>query len=273
MDAPTVEHAAATGDVPTGRRPTASPWQVRARAAGVHLLLSMLVATAAAALVFGLWYPGAYREMAGGRELFLLITSVDVALGPLLTFVAFNLRKPRRELRRDLAIIGVLQLGALIYGLHTTYLVRPVAMVFEIDRLRVVTQADVRMSELPEAAEAYRSLPLTGPWLLGARRAAEGAERTEALFLGLQGYDTGQRPTFWEPYDRARPRVLEKSRPVRQLLDHQTDRRSELEQAIAEAGLDPSTARFLPVMARGDWVALLNSQGDVAGFARFDGFF
>mgnify|MGYP002144062886 CR=1 FL=1 len=39
------------------------------------------MAALAAGLVFGLWYPGAYRLMSGGRELFLLVTSVDVVLG------------------------------------------------------------------------------------------------------------------------------------------------------------------------------------------------
>ena len=39
------------------------------RAAGLHLLLSLAVATLAAVL----WYPGIYRLLAGGGELFLLV--------------------------------------------------------------------------------------------------------------------------------------------------------------------------------------------------------
>lgn len=245
----------------------------RLRAAGIHLLLSALAGLLAAGLVFGLWYPGAYREMAGGRGLFLLITSVDVVLGPLLTLVAFNLKKPRSELRRDLAIIAVLQLSALVYGLHTTYAARPVALVYEVDRFRVVADVDVRKPELAGAAEGLRSLSVTGPRVIGARLVTDGNERNEALFLGLEGWDVGQRPTFWEPYDRSRPRALERSRPVSLLLEHQTGRKSELQEAIAAAGLDPATARFLPVMARGDWIALMTPEGDVAGFAPFDGFF
>ncbi|MGZ5132283.1 MAG: hypothetical protein ACXWJ1_13285 [Caldimonas sp.] len=80
----------------------------RARAAGVHLLISAAVAGLAALLVFGLWYPGSYRLLAGGRDLFLLVTSVDVVIGPVLTFAIFNLAKGWRHLRRDLAVIGVL---------------------------------------------------------------------------------------------------------------------------------------------------------------------
>src|SRR4051812_41758107 len=91
----------------------------RCRAAGVHLLISTAIAAVAAVLVFGLWYPGFYRRVAGGRELFLLVISIDVVLGPLLTFTVFNWAKGWKHLRRDLAVIGAIQLAALIYGLHT----------------------------------------------------------------------------------------------------------------------------------------------------------
>ena len=69
----------------------------RLRAAGLHLLLSLVVATLAAVLVFGLWYPGVYRLLAGGGELFLLVVVVDVVCGPLLTLVLFNPTKPRAD--------------------------------------------------------------------------------------------------------------------------------------------------------------------------------
>ena len=52
------------------------------RASGIHLLYSLGVALMAALLVFGLWYPFPYRELAGGRELFLLVISEDVVCGP-----------------------------------------------------------------------------------------------------------------------------------------------------------------------------------------------
>ena len=42
---------------------------------------------------------------------------------------------------------------------------------------------------------------------------------------------------------------------------------------LADMGADESTARFLPAMARGEWVAVLNSGGDVLGYLPLDGFF
>lgn len=245
----------------------------RARAAGWHLLICGAVAAIAAALVFGLWFPGPYRVMSGGRGLFVLVVSVDVILGPLLTFAVFNRAKGWPHLRRDLAAIGVLQLAGLAYGLHTVYVVRPVATVFEIDRFRVVSALDVRQSELPEANSAYRSLPLTGPWLLTARAAQGSDERSKALFMALDGYDIGQRPTFWRPYAEGRAAALAKSRPVELLLQKYADHAAELRAALAALPVPVRQARFLPVMARGDWVAVLDPQGDVVGFVAADGFF
>jgi hypothetical protein len=250
-------------------------WRRRGRAAGIHLLISCLVAALAAALVFGLWYPGAYLILAGGRELFLLVVTVDVILGPLLTFAVFDLKKPFKSLRRDLAVIGLLQMAALVYGLHTVYIVRPVAMVFEVDRFRVVAASQVHLSDMPSAREQYRHLPLSGPWLLGTRTPEPGAEHTEALFLALQeGVDRGYRPRFWQPYPDSVADVAKKARPLSRLFTRYPEIVNESRRALRALGVSESEATFLPVMGRGgDWVVILDRAHQPRHFVRADGFF
>ena len=246
----------------------------RSRAAGIHLLISAAMAGLAAALVFGLWYPGAYRLLAGGRDLFLLVTSVDVVLGPLLTFTVFNLKKGLPHLRRDLAIIGVVQLFALAYGLHAVYGARPVAMVFEVDRFRVIAANQVYLSELAVAPPEYRSLPLTGPWLLGTRRAKAGDERNDALFMGAQGIDLAQRPSFWQPYAASTADALAHSRPLALLFLKYPAYAAATRDRLREQGVDEHAASFLPVMARGgDWVVILDKAGRLMHYVPVDGFF
>jgi hypothetical protein len=245
----------------------------RARAAGIHTLISALIAALAAALVFGLWFPDDFRLLSGGRDLFLLVTSVDVVLGPLLTFTVFNLKKGWPHLRRDLAVIGVIQLIALGYGLHTVSGARPVAMVFEVDRFRVVTADSVYRPELPDAAPEYRSLPLTGPWLLAAMPPQAGDERNKALFMALEGVDVGQRPRFWRPYEENRSEAIARSRPFEMLVKKYPERAREFAAALSSVNQPTEEARFLPVMARGDWVVVLRKNGDIATFLQADGFF
>ena len=62
-------------------------WKSRLRASAIHLAISLSVATLAALVVFGWWYPYPYRELSGGRELFALVVAVDVVLGPLIVHI------------------------------------------------------------------------------------------------------------------------------------------------------------------------------------------
>ena len=118
----------------------ASPigWRIRVRAALIHLGASITVAAVVATMVFAFWYPGAYRSFSGGTELFLLVVGVDLGLGPLITLVIFDRRKPIKELKRDVAVVVVLQLAALVYGLNMVSISRPVVLALEEDRFRVV---------------------------------------------------------------------------------------------------------------------------------------
>ena len=246
----------------------------RARASGLHLLISAAVASLAAALVFGVWYPHEYREWAGGRELFWLVTGVDVALGPLLTFAVFNLKKGWPHLRRDLAIIAALQLAALGYGMYTVYLARPVALVYEKDRFRVITNVQVRENELGKALPAYRNLPLTGPWLLSTREPT-AEERSDALFkTAFTGVDRAERPLFWQPYANAIPEVLQRGRPLAVLFQKYPDMEAGVNAALDARKVDRRAAKFLPLLARsGDWVAIVDGAGQPVHYVRGDAFF
>src|SRR6186713_1890973 len=175
-------------------------WRRRLLAAGIHLGLSVLVAGLAAGLVFGVWYPYPYREISGGRELFLIVVAVDVILGPLLTLTVFDIKKPIKGLRRDLAVIAALQFAALGYGMWTVAVARPVHLVFEIDRFRVVHAIDVPEDELKQAPAGLERLPLAGPTLLSLREFASGTESFDATMAAMQGVSLSARPGLWQSY-------------------------------------------------------------------------
>ena len=135
----------------------------RARAAGLHLIASLCIAALAATLVFWIWYPPPLTELTGSLKLFVLFVSVDVTLGPLLTAVAASPRKPRKEFRRDVAVILALQLAAFGYGMYTIALGRPAWVAFEIDRLRVVSAAEIEPAALAIAAGSRLSAGSRAP--------------------------------------------------------------------------------------------------------------
>ena len=56
-------------------------------------------------------------------------------------------------------------------------------------------------------------------------------------------------------------------------MEHYPQRADELRRALSDLSVDPATHRFLPVVARGDWSAVLDKNGRVVGYLPVDGFF
>lgn len=246
----------------------------RLKAAGIHLGLSALVAVLVALLVLGVWYPQPFRDISGGRELFTLIVAVDVAVGPLITFAVFDRRKPRAELRRDLAVVALLQLAALGYGVHSTFEARPVVLALEAgERLRVVRAIDIAPGDLAKAPAGLRELPWTGR-LTVATRQASAAERLDAVQLALAGVDLGMRPDFWLPPEATANALRRSARPLAELLERHPAKAALLARSVAATGRAEAQLGFLPLLAlRSDWVALIDREsGEVVGNAPIDGF-
>jgi hypothetical protein len=249
-------------------------WKERGKAAGVHLALSVGIAAAAAALVFGLWYPYPYRSISGGRDLFFILTSVDVAIGPLVTLAVFNRQKPRAELRRDLAIVGVIQLAALLYGLWTMAEARPVHLAFEIDRFRVVHRVDVPEELLARTPAGVEAFPWLGPTPVAVRPFRDANESADATMAALQGVQLGARPDLWEPYAAAKPRVLKAAKPVTELKSRFRQRAGEIDATLAALGRKADSTLYLPLVGRkAFWTAFVDPvTADVVGFMPLDPF-
>ena len=234
-------------------------WKDRVKASAIHLLLSLAVATLSALLVFGVWYPYPYREISGGRELFLIVVSVDVILGPLITLVVFNRSKPMRELRRDLAFVVVIQLAALSYGLWTVAVARPIHMVFEFNRFRVVHAIDVPTELLDKAPTSIVAMPLTGPTMLAVRPFKDSKEDGDATLAALQGVSLSARPDLWQAYADAVPRILAEAHPVATLKTRFPQQADEIDRVLRAVGHTPQNTVFLPLAGRKSfWTVFLD---------------
>ena len=243
-------------------------------AAALHFVGSVAVAVLTGALVFGLWYPYPYRELAGGRELFLLIIAVDVVCGPLLTMVLYNPVKSRVELWRDLGLVMLIQLAALGYGLHVVWQARPVYLVQEIDRFKVVAMPDLDSAEVAKLPPALQPSLLAGPITVAIRAPKDAEERQKVMFESIQGGpDYAERPDFYLPYQGdAAVNSLKRARPLLVFLQKQPTQEAAAHALLAEKRLDMAQLHYLPVVGRQDWVAVLDAQGQIQGFLKGDGF-
>ena len=99
------------------------------KATAVHLSMSIAVFVYLSYQIYYNWYPEPYFSVDGGWAGIRLVGAVDLVLGPLITFLVFDLNKSRRAIVFDLITIAVIQLAALSYGVYSTYTQRPVAIV------------------------------------------------------------------------------------------------------------------------------------------------
>lgn len=241
----------------------------RWRAAAVHLGISATIGTAVLALLLLMWFPGAYFEIMGGSQLILLMLGVDVVLGPLLTLIVFNPKK--KSLPFDLAVIALLQLGALGYGLHTMALARPVFALFAVDRFDVASAAEIEPAQLALGREPqFRRLPWTGPLLAAAQLPTDPNERSTLAFAAMSGVDLKNLPKYFVPYRALQAQARDKSKPLAALRKLAADNGPAIDAFLADHGRAADTVRWLPMRGkRGDAAVMMDAgSGAVLGIVR-----
>lgn len=245
-------------------------WIAKTRAACWHGLVSLFVAGLAAVLVFGVWYPAEYKHMAGGLGLFVLLTSVDVVLGPMLTFAIWNKRKSTKHLVADLCVVALLQLTALVYGIWTVAQARPVLLAAENQLFRLVTAQDVKQDELGAQHQDLARGFLWGPQLVGTRASKNGAEQMDAIFWALKGFDVGTRPSYWVAFTESRQRAIRQASPFTTVFDAKAGLHASAEKWLNDAAMPIERLVVLPIVAReSGWYAVMDRQNmELLGFAR-----
>lgn len=258
--------------------PYKTRFQAATKACLIHSVISIQMVLAAAVLVLGLWFPHPYRDLAGGHHLFWLLVGVDAVCGPLLTFILFNPGKPRRELLTDMGLVVCLQVAALMYGLHTAYVARPLFLVHEVDRFRVITSGDFGDAPVDAAIAkldaSLRPRLLHGPATVGIRNPRDSKERQDVMVESvLGGRDYAQRPDFYVPYDAAyASKALARARPLRAFVARYPATTGTVTEILSTRNVDMADALFLPVLHKQDWIAVLDSSAHILGFVPGDGF-
>jgi hypothetical protein len=253
-------------EVSLGRRTAPmSRW----KAAGIHLLLSAGIAGVLVAMMLLVWYPWPLFEVAGGSGLVIILVGVDVVLGPLITLVIFKAGK--KGLKFDLAVIAFLQLAALAYGVHAVYVVRPVYMVYNVDRFNLVAAIDLDPADLAAAKRAeFRSLPIDGPKYIAAVQPQDPAGRQKIFESALAGKDVHLFAQQYVPYAQEAQNALRGARGVGILM--QRDPAGKVAKFLESSGRGKDSVRFLPLRARtSDAAVLLDAKsGDPLGIVAVD---
>jgi hypothetical protein len=235
-----------------------SVWREKFIAFSIHFLVTLLLASAAAALIFLVWFPDPFDRMIGGSKLFLLVVDCDLALGPLISLVIYNSKKSRKELLFDYTAVGVVQLAALIYGVYVVSSSRPVYVAFVQDRIEVVAANEIEDTERKAAGPEYRALPKWGPKLVATH--VPPTQGDDALFAAIEGRDVSVRPQYYVPYESQIETVKQKAQSISDLERRHPAAIPMIADVLRERGAEKDDLRWAPVKhRRGFWTALLDA--------------
>jgi hypothetical protein len=193
----------------------------RFKAAAVHLAISLSIAAVLIMIVTQVWYPSPMFDLAKGRDIFLLLISCDITLGPLMTLIIFDVRKSKTELLRDVVIIAATQLAAMVYGLSTLVAVRPAYIVYNVGQFNVPLANELVAgsgAEKPDSQSDSPSAPWFGPVLVGSKLPDDIQENNKLIFSSVSGHgDVFQMPHYFVPYDDVRMDAVSRSLTVAQI--------------------------------------------------------
>ena len=189
--------------------------RARFQACALHFFVCLLLALCITLpLVFWL-YPAPFFRAAGGLHLIGFILTIDIVIGPVLTFLVFD--RAKKSLKKDLALIGFLQISALLYGLYATALSRPVFMTYVVDRYEMVSAADVDPEEFLKAPSDLKMPPWGHPEIAYAQRPDDADARSLIMFSAVNGVDINRMFRYYKPAKLAVPEILKRAKPIADL--------------------------------------------------------
>jgi len=227
----------------------------RLKAFSLHLLSSATVLT----LILGSLYFGWYRwpgwHLTDVKTVVLVMVCVDVVLGPTLTFIIANQKKSRRELARDIGIIVVVQLCALIYGSVSLWNGRPLYYAFSESVLQLVQaydidakDAEIGRQQNPALAPHWYSLP-RWIWAPLPQNPEESRKIVTSAITG--GDDVISMPKYFKPWEDGLPSLRGKLKKVDDVAYFAKSEKKKLKERMKAAGLPDDQANTMPLTGRG----------------------
>jgi hypothetical protein len=234
----------------------------RLTAFGLHLAGSACALT----LILGCLYLGWYRwpgwYLTGVLHVLVIVGVVDLALGPTLTLIIANPRKPRAELARDIGIIVTVQIAALVYGAATLWQGRPLYYTFSADRLEMVQASDFEASEIalarrqnPALAPHWHSLP-RWVWAPLPDDPAEAAAIVNSNVLA-GGQDVIAMPRYFKSWEQGLPQLRAQLARLDDIKGLSGADKASLRSRLSRRGLAPDQRNSIMMWGNARWVLVV----------------
>lgn len=235
--------------------------QQKLRAFAIHFAISLTVIGTFLAFVYFILYTPEILHLEGGDRITAIIFAVDLTLGPIMTLILY--RQGKKGLLFDLALVGLLQASAFLYGGWTLYSQRPVYIAFIKEHFEIVPLGTIDIKELKDQS-LYPGL-LRGPRVVFVERpTGDTAQQIMLQALG-GGKDVHLLPEYYRPFEENLPAVRERTVALEKLRKERPEAARAVEETLRELGKKEAEVLLYPVMAHAQEGAMLldRTSGDV----------
>lgn len=217
-----------------------------------HLSISLLIALLVIGLVFFVWYPAPLAKAVGVTQIFLMLIVIDVILGPILGFLVY--KEGKKTLKFDLAVIILIQLSALCYGIYSIAQGRPVWLVYNVDRFELVRSNELIKENIQQAQVPFQSPPLFKPQYAAVQFAKDPKQRSEDLFTEISlGISLAQRPESYVSLVQVKQLMQQRAQSLNML--EQFNDKADIKKVLSKY---PQADAWVPLKANAvDMVVLL----------------
>lgn len=224
----------------------------------IHLSISLIIALSVVGLVFFAWYPTPLVTAVGVTQIFLMMLSIDVIVGPLLGLLVY--KEGKKTLKFDLSIIVAIQISALCYGLYSIEQGRPAWLVYNVDRFELVRKNEIANQNINQAQPQFRYPSWLKPQFVATEFAKDAKQRSDDMFTEvLGGISLAQKPQRYVDFSKAKEKVQKRAQKLELL--QQYNNKTDVEKILSKY---PQATAFLPMKASViDMTVLIDSQGDV----------
>ncbi|APR69200.1 TfpX/TfpZ family type IV pilin accessory protein [Acinetobacter haemolyticus] len=220
-----------------------------------HLAISFVIAFFVIGIVFFVWYPYPLAKAAGVTQLFLMMLTIDVIIGPLLGLIVY--KQGKKTLKMDLGVIILLQIAALCYGIYSIEQGRPVWVSYVVDRFELVRNNDLINDKADQALPQFQNPSWLQPQYVAVKVSDNVNQRNNDLFAEVMGgISLAQRPERYVELSEVKSLIQQRAQDL-ELLKNFNDS-DQVEKVLAKY---PTATAFVPLKANAvDMTVLINKE-------------
>lgn len=206
-------------------------------------------------LVFFTSYPSPLATAVGVTHIFLMLLTIDVILGPLLSLLVY--KKGKKTLKFDLSVIILIQIAALCYGVFSIEQGRPAWLVYNVDRFELVRKNELINTNIQQAQPQFQQPSWFKPQYVATEFAKDTQQCNDEMFAEVfSGISIAQRPERYVELTQAKTQIQQRALPLVEL--QQYNPKTDVEKTSAKY---PKADAWLPLKANAvDMVVLVNKE-------------